>query len=235
MKKIFVAVVSVLFVAQTALAMTFQQPVKIGEVIYPPYGYFEIKGATYHKGSRCSRTDEPYKHALNLYEKGTAQFGTGNDALYFHYDENTKGEDPLYKGGRFSLSRFGSKDINNAVQILPGIPTNIWRVKTNSNRTFFIIEQGSAAGFGICHVVIGKNKDGKWVQFFDTRDVKKQYLGEKAERNIGGEWGVFHFAENTIIMKYGKYRRIDVFNAQGEFRFKWDEAAQWFSIEQVVY
>ena len=172
---------------------------------------------------------------LNLYEKGTAQFGTGNDALYFHYDENTKVEQPPYKGVGFPLSRYGSKDIKNAVQISPGIPTNIWRVKTDSARTFFIIEQGNAAGFGIYHVVIGKNKDGKWVKFFNTRDVKNQYLGKKSERNIGGEWGVFHFAENAIIMKYGKYERYNVFNAQGEFRFTWDDAAQWFGVEQVVY
>ena len=38
---------------------------------------------------------------------------------------------------------------------------------------------------------------------------------------------------DTIVIEYVAGRR-DTYR-KGEFRFKWDEAAQWFSVEQVVY
>lgn len=39
---------------------------------------------------------------------------------------------------------------------------------------------------------------------------------------------------NTIDTIEVKNNRSD-YVIEGEFRFKWDDAAQWFSVEQVVY
>ena len=231
MKKLFTLTLMLLMVASNCFAMTFSQPVKIGEVTLPPMGFFEITKSDENKGTLC--TDAAYKH-LNLYEKGVARFGKGSDALYFHYDATKQVNVPNSKYPEI-FSKFGSSDVKNTVQDVPGIPTFIWIIKTDTDMTFYMIEHGSAAGFGSTCSLIGKNKKGTFVKYFDTYKVKDQYLGEKNHRGISDEWNKFSFRDNTIIIRYGKYGRYNAFDAIGEFRFKWDDAAQWFGIEQIVY
>ena len=205
--------------------MQFSQPVKIGELNLPPMGFFEITKADYHKGVPC--TVKGYEH-LGLYEKGIARFGNGEDALYFHYDA---------KNSRFTemVIRFGSQDIKNTIEDSVGIPTIIWKIKTNTGRIFYMLEHGDAAGFGAQRTLIGKNEKGTFVKYFNTYKIKDTYLGERNHRGIGDEWNKFYFQKDTIIIRYGKYGRVNRFNAMGEFRFKWDEKAQWFGVEHIKY
>ena len=211
--------------------MTFSQPEKIGEVILAPMGIFDIRGYTSHQGRLC--TIPAYKH-LKYYEKGLAKFGNGIDALYFHYDSNQMITTPDSKYPEV-FSKFGSNDIKNTIQDVPGIPTIIWLIKTNSEMTFYMIEHGSAAGFGSSSTLIGKNKNGIFIKYFDTYKVKDVYLGENKHRGIGDEWNRFFFQDDTIVIRYGKYERSNVFKAIGEFRFKWDDVAQWFGVEHIIY
>ena len=217
--------------AENNQTMIFSQPTKIGEVTLPPMGFFDIKESADNQGKFC--TDSAYKH-LKLYEKGIARFGNGIDALYFHYDSNKRVSTPSSKYPEI-FSKFGSQDIKNTVQDLPGIPTFIWLIKTNSEMTFYMIEHGDAAGFGSSCTLIGKNKEGKFVKYLNTYEIKDRYFGEKNHRGIGDEWNKFSFQDNTIIIRYGKYGSYNKFNAIGEFRFTWDDRAQWFNIEHVVY
>ena len=205
--------------------LKFLKSVQIGEVTLPPMGYFDIKKSDYHSGTPC--TEKGYEH-LGLYAKGIARFGNGDDALYFHYDANNG----HYNG---MVSRFGSQDFKNTVEDFPGIPTIVWKIKTNVGKTFYLLEHGDAAGFGSQITLIGKNEKGKFVKYFNTYKIKDTYLGEKNHRGIGDEWNKISFQDNTIIIRYGKYGSYNKFNAIGEFRFKWDEAAQWFGVEQIVY
>ena len=217
--------------SESGSAMTFSQPVKIGEVTLPPMGIFDVKEYSHHEGTLC--TVPEYKH-LKLYEKGHAIFGEGENALHFYYDSNKKVTTPNSKYPEI-FSKFGGSDVKNTIQDVPGIPTFIWLIKTNSEMTFYVIEHGSAAGFGSNCTLIGKNKKGTFVKYFDTYKVKDQYLGERNHRGISDEWNKFSFQDDTIIIRYGKYGRYSVFNAIGEFRFKWDNTAQWFGVEHIVY
>ena len=38
-----------------------------------------------------------------------------------------------------------------------------------------------------------------------------------------------------MIIEYNRNYIQQGYIKEGEFRFKWDEAAQWFDVEQVVY
>ena len=98
-KKFFVIVMlSVLFVAQTAFAMTFQQPVKIGEIGFPaqaPYHGFIIEGATSNDGT-------PFREEVGdviTYKIGTARFGE----LVCKYDFDADYLDVMDFGGADDL------------------------------------------------------------------------------------------------------------------------------------
>ena len=209
--------------------MKFSQPVKLGELILPPMGYFDLSKATDNQGTLCR--EKAYEH-LNLYEKGTARFGDGDDALYFHYDATQRIKNPVTDYDEL-LSKFGSQDINNSVQVLPGIPTVVWLLKTNSDITFYILENGSAAGFGSSSTVIGKKSDGTFVKYFETRSLKQKYFGRKS-RGLSDEWNTFSFKDNTITIRHGKYSNQN-FVPEGEFRFKWNEQTQTFDFERSIY
>ena len=225
MKKFFGLLILLLMIAPNCFAMTFSQPVKIGEVTLPPMGYFEIDECSYHDGVLC--TEKEYAH-LKMYERGIARFGTGEDALYFHY--NAKQIVNKYE----PLSKFGSQDIKNAIQIVPGISTVIKMIKTNSGITFYLLIHGNAAGFGVNSTLIGKRKDGTFVKYFDTEEIKEKYF--ESARSVTDEEDKIYLKENEIIIGYGQYdMKKYKYVHSGEFRFKWDEAAQWFGVEQVVY
>lgn len=40
---------------------------------------------------------------------------------------------------------------------------------------------------------------------------------------------------DSIVIVYRRWHWKGMSDPEGEFRFKWDDAAQWFGIEQVVY
>lgn len=237
MKKLCCVLLMWVFFSTNCFAMNFFQPVKIGRVTLPPMGYFMIDECDYHKGTPCK--DENYKNVKGMYEKGIVRFGNGENALFFHYDVNKKVKipDSNYYG---AMSKFGSQDVKNAVQIWVGIPTIIWKIKTDSDRMFYMLENGDASGMvGTTRTLIGRKKDGTFVKYFSTYEIKNSYLGRPThkDKKIEQSNKIF-FEENTIIIPYyvfknieGSYKNVPV----GEFRFKWDEAAQWFGVEHVVY
>ena len=223
MKKFLLGVVlSVLLTANSALAMTFSQPVKIGMLSQAQAGVgaggFIISKATHNDGDYFNN----YAHNKGnnkTYGKGVAQFSNGEDALYVHYDAYKKSQHNMYLGG---------KDINNT------IPMNsfcdvVYKITSDSGVTLYPIRYiyGPASSY----VVLGKRKDGVWVKFIDSTEIAKRYLG--LNTLTGGEVVLFLSCQgDTLIMKYRKPRLKE---DTGEFRFKWDDKAQWFSVDHIVY
>ncbi len=202
-------------------AMQFSPTKKIGEIHYrivAPRGVL-IKDAVADWPDYTTRDtyENKYKKIV-AYGKGVAKFGEGTDGLYVHYN--------IYEHISF---RFGSKDISQTIPLENDRPYHdIYQIKSDKGITLypvFVIEPDSYWN------IFGRRPDGTWVTYIDTRNIAKQYFGITEKY-----YYAVHFAQpivqgDTLIMKYGTYPTKE----KGEFRFRWDENAQWFGIEQIVY
>ena len=231
-----------LSVSASCLAMTFSQPVEIGRAFIEARNCFSVEGAAYHTGIPFS--NEKYIKAYNLrkspvtiYDKGTTRFGNGEDAIYFHYDARngyaSYSSNPV-------ISKFGDKKIENTVSVNTGDPGYIRLIKSDGGVTLYLMscysQMSRARGYQWIHTLIGKRQDGQFVKFFDTTEFSKRYFKDSGIRNI-------NFADcivqgDTIILKFKYFANrtdTDIKPTSGEFRFKWDDKAHWFGVEQVAY
>ena len=222
MKKFFIGVVlSVLFVAQSTFAMTFSQPVEIGWLGISQRqgaGGFMFKNETANNGNYYTGHD---KNNTFSYGKGIVQFESGTDAIYLHYNAYEKNKTVLV----------GSNDVKNTVNIFV-FNTWIYKISTDEGLSFYAIREfyGAESDW----VIIGRKKDGVWVKYIDTTNISERYF--KRTKNISPvAYSVPKTQGNTIIMPYDDMSGKKYIKNAGEFRFKWDEAAQWFGVEQVVY
>lgn len=214
-------------------AMTFSNPKELGNIILSPPGWFEVEGAISNIGQPY--TNQKFIKSYNFkkgqipYNKGVAAFGNGDECIYFHYDSRngfSKSET-----GYDIVSRLGSKEIKNTVSVGIGIPTKLSVIRTNSDILIYLLANQDVSGLtGPTHMVIGKRPDGSYVEYFNTRLLKRKYFSQPRD---------FHFAEQIIINKDTiiiPYKNLSDRNKpKGEFRFKWDDKAQWFGVEKVVY
>lgn len=217
--------VAIIFMVGHCSAMEFSQPVYMGGIGFhiggQEHGYL-VDDASYNDGTIYKETN---KFAAKFsYIKGTAGWGNGEDALYCIYDSQAT------ENNRF---KFGGK--NNCTINIDGPYKHIYKISTNVGITLYMLNWAS----GISHYdIIGRQKDGKWVKYIDTNQISKTYFGGKEAYKLRG--GVAYdkpqFEGDTIILNYKTYTEYDgkIIN-QGEMRFKWDDAAQWFSVEQIKY
>lgn len=200
-----------------AATMQFSQPEKLGMVTWSQVranGYI-FDGETSNKGTKKSSGSN-----YNIYSKGVAKYGNGEDALYIHYDDSHS-----------TFCNLGSKDINNTQKV--GLFCDvIYKITTNKGITLYSIN--FIYGAESRYTIIGRQKDGKWVKYIDTNEISKTYFGtnERGYPAVNIEFDLT-CKNDTLIMQYRHFGRNR--NKEGEFRFKWDEKAQWFSVEQVKY
>ena len=235
MNRILILLTGFFLIAVNCFAMKLEQPVEIGKVSFTPPGYFEIVGATSHNGTpfpqeyiKSSHLDT--RKVQPIYNRGFAIFGSGSDAICLYYDSGeyrpTAGKNRIY-------AKFGDKNINNTIETGAGIPTHINLIKTDSGITFYLLLNIDESGLvGRTHTLLGKRSDGVFVKYFNTYDLKRQYFGRARDIFFSD----YRIEGDTIIIGY---QRRDSANSRfvdaGEFRFKWDESAQWFGIEQVIF
>ena len=219
-KKIAAALLGAMMVCGNAFAMQFEQPEEIGWFGISQAG----KGGGGFVCKQASRNDGNFytKYRPNnkkSFEKGIAQFGDGTNALYVHYNVNDKKNKILV----------GGKNKENTISGA-GITETVSKIQTDEGITLYAL--CSYYGSERDYLIAGYRKDAKFVKYIDTYAMTRNYF----------EWGK-HGASpvlytnlscegNTLIITYRRHgNRED----EGEFRFKWDEAAQWFGVEQVVY
>ncbi|MBR3747159.1 MAG: hypothetical protein IKN27_09395, partial [Selenomonadaceae bacterium] len=210
-------------------------------------GGMNIRGATENNGDFYRRQyndktiiyDGSGKNGAVLYGKGVARCGNGIDALYAHYDAyNIRNDDKIH---------FGDKNIKNTIPIRAFIfGEEIFKIDTDSGITFYLIHTSYDLPDENWWTLIGRRKDGVWIKYFESDAVTEKYFGKSARGGHGNVWdgtsiccNDFKIVGNTITIEYSRYHRNagkrGQFIKAGEFRFKWDEAAQWFGVEQVVY
>lgn len=218
--------VMIVLSTENCFAMTFSKPVEIGKVASPPMSGFRITGATFNNG-------DILKASVNEYGKGIARFGNGSDALYFHYNSYLKSAELREKG-----SLFGAENVNNTCSIpLVEVSCTIQKISTDNGVILYLFILNESDRNGLNYIFLGKQKDGKFVKFIDFKQTVINYFGDENRykyiptHSSKDDNGIY-FSDDTILIRYYK-RPID--KAIGEFRFKWDDSAQWFGIEQVVY
>ena len=156
-----------------------------------------------------------YTNLEGDFSKGVAQFGN----LYFHFDCNLFNEKP-FEIAEKEASRFGSSDFENAipVYVFEG-GTKIYPITSDDGREFFLL--ATETGGGSSMKVIG-SRDGKWVKYFDTLDVKRN-------KQIAWDYYVknFYVDGDKIIFEYEHWETKKICRLV----YKWDNSAKWFGIE----
>ena len=216
------------------LAMTFFHMDEIGSVGGNPWGGFSIDGATYNSGTSFENGKFDYKWG-KLYEKGCAKFGKIEKPIYVYYDCSQS----KYKKYRDAYSPyFGDKDKRTTVKLGAGEGdcVKIYNVKNDGGLVmYFLVHQGCVVGAEV-YVIMGYDKTGKFVKYVDTRQIVDKYLGKENFGMKGIFLGKYYCRGNTIVIEYVDPRISHNYKSPvGEFRFKWDEKANWFGVEQVVY
>lgn len=216
-KKFFVAVMlSVFFVAQTALAMTFQPPVKIGEIGFPaqaPYHGFIINGATSNDGT-------PYREEVGdvtTYKIGTARFGE----LFCKYDFDADYLDVMDFGGANDLVLSHNASFKD-----------IFRIDGDGLTLYALYHNYCTTDLKI----LGQ-RGGKWFVFVDSKKLSEKYFDGNDGYKLDGSviYDVPTCAGDTIVVTWRRWHWDADSQPEGEFRFTWDDAAQNFNVKQIVY
>ena len=207
MKKIFALTIVLLMTAAQASAMSLAIHDKIGHITLGNNFTLQISGYTSLDGDLS---------------RGVATFGD----LYFHFDALLiKEKMPLTKTVEeeqfiFDMaSRFGGGDIANTVPVFVFEGgTDIFPINGDDGHEFYLLK--TETGGGESSTVIGE-RNGKWVKYFNTIDVKRQLK----------RWDFYlqrYYVEgDTIICEYEQENT----QRRYEIRYKWDEVAQWFGVE----
>lgn len=185
-------------------------------------------GGGMYIGNASANTGDYYrvynKNNKISFGKGVAKFGNGEDALFIHYN--------VYQENNRTLVYCGAENKDNTVSI--NVSSDwIYKINTDSGITLYPIRfwYGPDSQWRI----LGRQKNGKFVKYIDTEEITKRYFCITTTQH-GAPFVVYDEVRcdgDTIVIEYVAGRR-DTYR-KGEFRFKWDEAAQWFSVEQVAY
>lgn len=195
-------------------AIEFSQPVKLGTFEWNQVGHgFMIEGATYNHGDKYTKIRGK---ASKGFGKGMAQFGQGKDAIYISYDVYQK-EPVAYMGNR-NMSSF--VDFGSVRKV-------IYCVDSDSDLVVYPL---SVVHSFFDFELVGKRRDGTFVKFVDSNDISEAYF----RRKYGCDYSLntMRVEGDTIVVPYScQFGNLE----KGEFHFQWDEDAQWFGVEQVVY
>lgn len=236
-KKFFGLTVMLLVIASNCFAMTFYQPVKIGFAGVPPYfgqnpkymgGYF-FEGTSYNDGNILRKAENPKESSE--YGAGLARWGDGKDALYCKYQAGRNEKNHYLK--------FGGKD---SYLVSDSTRRDISKIETDEGITLYVLYYRYNWYTDLS--ILGCLKDGTWVKYIDTSgEFQKKYFGDYSN---GIHWIIYGSEKvdsnpssyiickgDTIIIPYNVHSNSG--KSSGEFRFKWDDAAQWFGVEQIVY
>lgn len=235
MKKFFGVLLLLMIFSANCLAMTFSQPVQVGKIIYANMGGYIFEQVSENNG--VMKTD---KRSIQrkIYDHGLARFGEGRDALYLHYDSYKA----TVSGKKINVishgyAKFGDKNVKNTVNINVMLP-EIYKIASNEYITFYMIHDSYDLPDENWWTLIGRRKDGVWVKYFSSLDVTKKYFGKQG--NVWEGLAIccdnFRVSGNTMIIEYSRcYESGRKQIKEGEFQFKWDDKAQWFGVEQIIY
>lgn len=212
-KIILLTMMVMLLIPEFCFAMHFYKSEKLGTFYFNQAGHgFIMEGETSNIGDKYTK----FRGNKTLgYGKGIAAFGYGQNTLYVKYNAYTENLD----------ANFGNKQMNSYVPINDVTFKTIYCIKSDSGITLYPIVRGHSY---VDLTIIGKRQDGTFVKYIDGERITNAYFGMNTFPNY--EYDKARISGDTIIVPYC----IDgVSKIRGEFRFKWNDKAQWFGVEKV--
>ena len=220
-----VMIIGCIIYSGTVFAMQFYQMEEVGYI-----GISQAGGGSggIYVGNASANTGDYYrvynKNNKFSFGKGVARFGNGEDALFINYN--------AYQENNRGVVYCGAENKANTVQ-MEIFNDFIYKINTDSGITLYPIRfwYGPDSQWRI----LGRQKDGKFVKYIDTEEITERYFGITVTK-YGAPFIVYDTVRcegDTLVIEYSSDRIGK--GLKGEFRFKWDEAAQWFSVEQMVY
>ncbi|MDY3091346.1 MAG: hypothetical protein SOW61_00825 [Erysipelotrichaceae bacterium] len=212
MKKILLSILLLIsFILPTqCFAMSFSQPVQIGYASYDINrdGGYSFEGASV----KASRHYSKIRKKITGYEKGIAIFNTNGDRLVIDFDMITRpGKCWVGDGQNYTEMFF----LNSTISQFKG-----------SNGMVFYASRSQYTYSN--YVIFGKYINGKYAKYIDTGALAKQYYG-----NTMVDFGEMVVCTDGFIIPFSIWKKD--LNVKGDFVFKWDEKANWFSVEKIVY
>ena len=222
--------------------MQFSQPVYIGHAgRYPfigqsPYykGGVFFEGVSYNNGNILKRGED----AKNTeYGTGLARWGDGKDALYCKYECSNWYDNSVVSHFTEQKLSFGGK---NQYILSETSWRDISKIETNQGITLYALYFRYKSSTILD--IIGYRQDGSWVKYISMDSIATKYFNKEDARMLiygGKSWadGITESIKchkDTIIVPY--HHTISNKNQEsGEFRFKWDEKAQWFGVDKITY
>lgn len=214
----------------TVFAMQFSKPEKLGYFYGSAIGGFGMMGESQNNGKEyIPRVPRAYDYS-NLYGKGTAIFGEGEAALYWHYDFYQYHRKDTHEGQKWAV-RVGGKNIENTYDLpilLYEAGYDIYRITSDKGLVLYLLRHSSA--ISVKSFQMFGWYAGKFYRYIDSERLTDIYFSKQRNRYTIQSYELSSVSGDTLIFYYSTE-----YGAKGEFRFQWDEAAQWFSVEQIAY
>lgn len=199
----------------TCNAMVFSPMEKLGRIgCDQKSGGIMVYNANTNSGSYFTKYN---KHNTLSYHDGTAVFGSGSSALYFYYNSDTR--PMIYVGNKQKDTIYPISDLGNEV----------YRIKSDTDITLYpiLFWYGPERFYDI----YGIRADGKCVSYINTCKLIEQYFGKQgALPIICGDPIVY---DDTIVIPLKNYMLKE--KKIGKLIFRWDNKAQWFSVNLSKY
>lgn len=203
-------------------AMKINQPQYVGSIRRDVSGGFYFKNETANYGRK---SDGLGRGSLIVYDDGLVKFSDGDDALWFHFSQDSKAS-----SDKMNIGYFGAGDGNNVVPISFYGP-EIFKATTDSGITFYIIDNMYVLDGHHRQInVVGRDSDGKWKKYIDLTQIVKEYFSDKND-----PFYRFEISRNKIHMYYNYYNNVENVDDTGEFRFTWSDDIAGFVSEKVTY
>ena len=108
-------------------------------------------------------------------------------------------------------------------------------------RIFYVIKSYGSIASATNYIFLGQQNDGKFVKYIDCDDINERYFNRHKNEygTTAGKYAPYYneiwIDRDAIVINYQLTAPREAYKDAGKFILRWDEAAQWFSIEQVVY
>ena len=232
MKKYLILLILALLIPANCFAMKLEKAVELGSfATFPPSGAFRFEGTVSNEGTLAK--EKEYKSGKD-YAKGVACFGSGDNALYIHYDNSyfytEDFSENIFRSRTLITScKMGDEDSADTIIMPMGFPHSctIYQVTNDLGFKMYLLQYDTGAIPS--YKMIGK-RDGKWVKYFET-EAAEQYYGMKMAFCHN-----YKLNGNAVIFEYGRYSAVEKkFLTSTELHFIWNDTDKWFGVDCKIY